>query len=213
LWSLAVVEGGGDSGCASSPRRSDTSVCVFYSSQSVFSSYFPFPTPISSSGLCFPRQLSAPFFPSFSPSVLFSALSPVASWQSAAVRCAVTVESRHGGWLRVLFFYFSVLFWVSPLLMILSPLSLGLPVNISPWFFSFYGFGPFSSLFLFLSEKLLLPSFRSLLSLSKKKTVGLSLSRFPSSFFFKTKSFQLSFFFSPPLVSVLHSLCIYRQRE
>jgi hypothetical protein len=93
-------------------------------------------------------------------------------------------------WLRVLFFfYFSILFWVSPLLMILSPLSLSfsflffflLPplfspilflslslsvsLSISPRFFSFYGFGPFSSLFLFLSEKLLLPSSRSLLSL------------------------------------------------
>ena len=168
------------------------------------------------------------FSPSTFCSFFFSFLPSLCSLLSPFLCCFVAVSGGQvccgGGeqarWLRVLFFfYFSVLFWVSPLLMILSPLSLsfsflfflsssssvlpcfffvfvplslGLPVNISP-VFSFYGFGPFSSLFLFLSEKLLLPSFRSLLSLSKK-TVGLSLSRFPSSFFFKTKSFKLSLF-------------------
>jgi len=55
LWSSAVVEGGGDSGCASSPRRNDTSVCVFYSS----------------------RQFALPIFPSLRLSPLLVSVFPV----------------------------------------------------------------------------------------------------------------------------------------
>jgi len=181
------------------------------------------------------------FSPSTFCSFLFSFLPSLCSLISPLLYCFMAVSGGQvccgGGeqarWLRVLFFfYFSVLFWVSPLLMILSPLSLSFSFLFSFFFLLcsplfFFCFCPSLSrspcqyLPGFLVSTVSVPSLPSfcfsqknccfppfgLSFLSQKNCRTLSLSRFPSSFFFKTKSFQLSFFSlkktSPPFVILL----------
>jgi len=83
------------------------------------------------------------FSPSTFCSFLFSFLPSLCSLLSPLLCCFMAVSGGQvccgGGeqarWLRVLFFfYFSVLFWVSPLLMILSPLSLSFSFLFSFFF-------------------------------------------------------------------------------
>ena len=226
------MEGGGDSGCASSPRRSGTSVCVFFSSRRFALPIFPslrlspllvsiFPVNF----LLLPFLLpSLPLF-SYQPSPLLLHGSQRRSgvlwrWRAGTVAAGVVL---------LLFFCFVLGFssvddLVSSFPLFFLSFFFLLPPLFSPVFFCFcpsLSRSPCQYLPGFLVSTVSVPSLPSfcfsqknccfppfgLSFLSQKNCRTLSLSRFPSSFFFKTKSFQLSFFSlkktSPPFVILL----------